>query len=325
MSDTSPILGIPWERVEADPVLPSDHNTVAHYLEHTIGNVLLGKLVEDGLINRDPDQCVIDTSTGRIARPDAGEPIVGVIRGRGFSMSSGLEVSGTANGGGTTYLTSSSLSEEDDFWVSAWVIITSGANNGAVREVTAYDQTQGRIEWSAPLGSAITSGDKFVVSFFYIQGLTNGTTNYVFGRTMGRTTRDGIIQWVASTSSSPAEGDILVASMVLDAAGNVTSANNAPYGHDRNLWTGAGAVHTVRFSGTISGLESGAFVDITIPHTKLILFGPISLTLDSELFSYSILETHDAESIKVRVTNDGNYAGTVSYSGYRMGRKWVYL
>lgn len=321
----SPILGLPDDREEGDQNPPSDHNALVDYDENSVARVLLHFLAEDGLINRDVIVCTIDEATGRIAAPPADEPIIGLLYGRGFYMGSDMEAGGTATGGTTTSLTTNSLVQGDDFWNGARVVFQTGANAGRVRLVDDYALVTGTLEWEDALPVAVQAGDTFTVTFFYIQDLTVNALNYVFGRVSGRTTRDGIIQWVASTSSAKLTGDILVATLSLDAGGAVVSSNNTPAGCDRNLWVGMGAVHQLEFEGELVGLAPGAYTDFYVPHSALILLGPVEFSVQTEGASYEILECCEGARFKARVTNDTSYAGTVEYSGVRWGRKKVEL
>lgn len=316
---------VPTDRVVGGPVSPSDHNIIAGYIERGLARVLLRLLIEEGIINRDPDTPTVDETTARITAPTAGDPLVGVINGNLFYMGNTHELSATTTGGGTTYLVSSSLTQADNYWLDAWVVFTSGAHAGTAVQVTASDQSEGRLTWTTDLGSAVASGTTFVVTFYYVQDLTAGALNYVFGRVTGRTTEDGLIEFVASTSSTPAAGDILLASVTLDVGGNVIATNNAPSGHDRNLWTGAGAVHQVAFSGTLTGLLPGAYTDVTIAHAAMLLLGPVDVSLGDADCSYEVTEAYRPDRIILRVTNNGSYATNVTYTGTRWGRKKIYL
>lgn len=321
MSYTSLRTGV----ATGDSVLPSDYNEVAGYIENGLARVLLRLLVEEGVINRSPDTPTVDESTARIMAPTASEPLVGVLNGNCFYMTSAHELSATATGGGTTYVTSGSLTQADDYWVDAWVIFTSGAHSGTAVQVTDFEQSSGKLTWSGALGSAVAAGTTFVVTFFYIEDKTNGALNYVYGRTTGRTSEDGLIKFVASTSGTAATGDILLASMTLDVGGSVVASDNSPTNHDRNLWAGAGAVHQIEFSGSLSGLLPGAYSDITISHSDLILFGPIEVTLSDANCTWSVSEDYKKGEFVLRITNNGSYTTNVTYSGTRWGRKKVSL
>lgn len=322
---TSDILGIPWDRETGDGAPPSDHNLLARIDENTLAKVLLNLIFERGLVNRSPNVCVVDDDNGRIEAPPSGDPIVGLIRGRAFYMGTDLELTGTATGGDTTYLDSNDFTEIDDFWNDAYVIFTSGANDGVATQITDYDLSSGRITFDA-VGTAVAADVTFIVTFFYVQSLTSGVQNWIFGRATGRTTRDGLIQWVASTSSTKAEGDILVATVTLDLAGGVVSSDNEPTDHDRNLWTGAGAVHKIEFSGTLGPLLAGAYTDVEVTHDELILLGSIkALVVVPSTCTITPIEYWDGETLTLRIQNDGSYASSVSYSGQRWGRKKVRL
>lgn len=316
---------IPQNRVTGGPRTAGDHNTMAGYLENGIARVLLRLLVEEGVVNRSPDTPVIDETTGRIALPTADEPLVGVLNGNCFYMDRNLELSGTTSGGTTTSLTCASLTQADSYWVDAWVVFTSGAHAGTAVQVTASDQSEGKLEWSAALGSAVEAGEGFTVTFFYIEDKTTSALNYVYARTTGRTTQDGLVKFVATTSGTAMAGDILLASMTLDVGGNVVASDNAPTGHDRNLWAGAGAVHQIAFTGSLASLLPGAYTDVTIEHADLLLFGPIEVTLSDANCSYEVRDHYQVDQFTLRITNNGSYASTVTYTGTRWGRKKIFL
>jgi len=325
-SATGPITGIPWERADGDPRPTEDHNILARYIEQHMARVLLNLLCEDGFINRSPDVPMVDESTGWIKVPPSGDPIVGIIYGRCFYLGADRELSGTASGGDTTYMTSNDFTEVNDFWDDAWVYFTSGANTGTAIQVTDYDLSQKRVDFDGVLGNAVQAGDDFVITFFYVQNLTAGTENWIFARPTGRTTREGLVQWVANTTGSKVSGDILAAKVTLDGGGTVVAVDEAPTGHDRNLWTGMGAVHQISFSGSVAGLAPGAYTDLEIEHDDLILLGPFTdLTVDPSTCTVTPTEYCYGDRFTLRVENTGPYVVTASYSGKRWGRKKVSL
>jgi len=319
------ILGLIDSAVDSSNVSPADNNRRAGYLERSLANVLLTSIMEDGLINRSPNVCTVDESTTRIEAPPANDPIVGLCAGRGFIMGSDRELAGTATGGTITTLVSNGLIEDDDWWNDGWIVFTSGANAGQVRQVTDYDSTDKELTWLAVLPADVQAGDTFVVTFFYIQDLASGVTNYVYGRASDRTTKDALIQWVANSTGVKLAGDILVATIDINALGNVVGSDNAPTGHDRNVWHGGAAVHQILFSGTITGLAASSYVDIVVPHAALILLGPIECTLSSDDCTWDIDDFHLGTQFTLRVTNTGSYTQTLTYSGIRWGRKKVLL
>jgi len=331
-SGTGPITGIPWDRETGDATSPEDHNLLARMNENTFAKVLMNLIFEDGFVNRSPDVPLVDEDTGWIEAPAAGDPIIGIVYGRCFYMASDLELDCTASGGDTTYVTCDALSEASDFWNDAWVIFTSGLNDGTALQVSDYDLTQKRLTLDGVLGNAAQAGDTFVLTFFYVQDLTNGSENWIFGRTATRTTRDGLIQWVANTTGTKVSGDIMAAKVTLDVAGNVVSVDEMPTGHDRSLWHGAAASHRIEFSGTVTGLLPGAYVDVDVSHSDLILLGPITgedgaaaITVSPAEACATPIEYWAMGSITLRITNDSSYTSTVTYAGERWGRKKVLL
>lgn len=329
-SDSSPLLGIRWDRGAADGaasgdlVAPEDQNRVARYLER-LARVLLYRLVEDGVINSTSDVPTVDESTARIATPPAGNPIQGTLYGRLFRMTDAMEATGTVDSGDTTYIRDTARTEDSNFWLDAFIIFTSGANSGEVRQITGFDLTTHQLTWLVPLPSSPSAGDDYSVTFYHIQDKTNGATNYVYGRALSRTARDAVIQWVANTTGDKTAGDILVATMDLDAGGNVTSSDNAPTDHDRNLWAGVGAVHQIVLSGTLLSLPGGSYVDVVLSHSALILLGPIEVFVDDADCEITVLQWYEPDSLTIRVTNNSAYSTDVSYEVTRWGRKKVYL
>jgi len=329
--DKSPILGLFWDRGSAaegagDVIAPEDNNRPARYLEHTVANVLLNRLVGDGIINRNPDVPTIDESTARIAVPPEDDPIIGLLYGRGFIMDSTMEQDSTADGGDTTYLVDAALTQADDYWNDAYVLFTSGTNNGQVRQVTDFESATGKAAWSAELPAAVANGDTFTITFFYIQGLTNNSVNYVYGRALGRTARDAVIQWIANTTGTKTAGDIYIGKVWLDASGNVVEVDNDPPDADRNLWTGVGGVHEIVLRGTVLNLPGGGYVDIERSHADLILLGSIELSTTDDDVAATVVNGWDKDSITFRLDNSSSYdVSSVDYTVRRWGRKKVYL
>lgn len=327
---TSPLLGLSWDRSSniegtGDIIFAEDNNCSARFLEHTVANVLLSNLVEDGIINRSPDVPVIDETTARIAVPDAGNPIIGFLYGKALIMTHGMEATATADSGDTTYLIDGARTEANGYWVDAYILFTSGLNNGQMRQVTAFDGATDKLTWVGALPVAVALGDTYTVTFFHIQSKSNNSVNYVYARSLARTPRDAVVQWVANITGIKTVGDILIAKVWLDVAGNVEEIDASPDSHDRNLWTGAGAVHLLELSGSVIGLAGGAYVDITRGHHDLILFGPVEVTISNPDISYTVIEWNRSSQVVIRLENTGAYIENLDYVIHRWGRRKIYL
>jgi hypothetical protein len=197
------------KRTFEDKVIADDVNLRNNYLEN-VGKVILHQLISGGLIYREPPTSMFDLTTNRINCPSVDDPLVGLVYGKPFIMGHDREADGVINDGGTTYLIDSSRNEVDNFWQDAFVVFTSGANEGLVRQVTSSVSATGQLNWSSALDTSVAPGDAYTVTFFYIQDITTEVLNYVYGRSLDRTTPDGVIQWVANTNGVAAEGDLYI-------------------------------------------------------------------------------------------------------------------
>lgn len=324
----STILGIAVDIATGDKVYAANQSRPNEYLENLANAVIYTLMGGGGVFNRSPDHPVIDTTNARIDVPPTADPIMGVIYGQPFIMTSAMEASGTADSGTTTELVDNARSEANDFWEYAWVIFTSGANSGSVRQVNHSVSATGTLTWTTPLASTVSAGDGYTVTFYYIQDKTNSATNYVYGRTLGNTAPDGVIQWIANTTGVKAAGDILIATMTLDSSGNVTASDNSPSGMDRDYWSGMGQVHQTELTGTVTGLAAAATVDVTRTHDDLILLGPVVVTTSDSDVTGAVASGSgwDAGSIKITFTNNGSYTvSSFTYTIVRWGRKKTYL
>jgi len=93
----------------------------------------------------------------------------------------------------------------------------------------------------------------------------------VFGRKTTRTRDDKILRWIATTSSTKLEGDIYVASMVVDLSGDISSVEYFPVEHDRHHYPWE--VSDIRTSGTLLGIPAGAEVDVFVEHAEVVNMG----------------------------------------------------
>lgn len=321
MSPT-PLLGLTADVGTGDDVDPDHNNRPANFLE-VLAGVLVSRLIGAGLLDYGVTGLEIDEATARVAVPEAGEPIVGVIAGKFFSLSQSCEASGTADSGGsTTTLVDAALTADiEDFWADAYVIFTGGANEGSVRKVLGFEVASKTLSWEDPLAHPVGAGDTYVVTFFHISGLTSGATNYVYGRATSRTTPFGVLTWVANTTGTKASGDILVAKVTLDENGDVVGVDLNPEGADRCLVAGMGQVHEIVVKAAIEDLEAQATATITHEHDELMLLGPITIEVDKEEASVVVVDGISPNSLTIAVTNGSEYTlPEVNYTITRKGR-----
>ena len=300
----------------------SDWNNFVKYADFGLARVLVELLTPNGIVTAEINQLQIDELTGRIAVPS--DAIVGVINGQFIYMDDTREHDGTASGGSTTTAVDLALSEADDFWLGAYIIFTSGDNAGAVREISGFSQTHQRLAWADALPSTVNVGDEFVVTFYYVQDLTDDDENYVYGRATSRTGRDQTVEWVANTTGTPAAGDIFVATVTLDALGDVTSSDNSPEDADRVLYPGIGAHDVLVLEGSVENVPPAGEVVLTRSHDYLLYRGGLRFVL-TEDFSMVVNEAWKPDEVQFTITNDGSYDETCAYTCYVEGRKRRYL
>lgn len=328
MSDaTTEKLGLQYDIELSDAFEPSVINNLSLVLEKAFATGLLANLMEDGVINRDPLVGGIDSSTGRIEVPSLNSPLVGFINGKAFIMTQAYETTGSVDSATTTSVVDTSLpGGEDDYWNDAWIIFTSGTESGSVRQISDYDDTQHQLVWSNPLGSAPSAGDTFVVTFYYVDGYTDGTTNYVYGVERDTTAIDGKIAFEARTDSDVLTGEVLLGEVVLDGSGNPTSVDNTIDEADRNLWYGAGAIDYREGTVTLSWSKvDGTGVDVTITHDSYLLRGAVDVELDDSTCSWSIVDASQRDRTTVRVLKEGTTSGSVTITLKIWGRILQYL
>jgi hypothetical protein len=319
------VLKLPID-VGIDTLIDPDHtNRPNGYLEN-LAVVLVQSLCGSGIINRGVLSLPVDANTGRLAVPDPANPVVGIINGQFFVLGNDREASGTVASGDMGQLVDGGRAEAPGFWQDAWVVFTSGANAGQTRKVTSSDPQSHILTWGTPLAAPVQAGDGYVVSFFYIQGLTAGALNYVYGRASDSTAPLGVVQWVANTTGTKAAGDILVATVTLDANGAVVDQDESPDGVDRWFYPGAGQVHEIDLAGTLENLAPAASVTIERTHDELILLGPISAQVDNPKCSLVIVDGWQPDRVVFCVTNNDSYpVSSVSYAVTRKGRKLMVL
>lgn len=306
-------LGLHWNLTTNDTMDPDALNNVSLVLEKAFATGLLTNLMENGVITRENIVGGIDESTGRIERPSLGEPLVGLVNGKAFIMTNAHEAEGSVDSATTTTLVDTGLPGDNGFWVNAWVVFTSGDNDGIARQVTDYDDTNHELSWSSPLDTAPSAGDTFVVTFYYVQDYTAGATNYVFVVERSATPTEGKIGFEARTDSEKLSGDVLLGKVVLDADASPTSVDNEIDDADRNLWYGAGAVDYRKGYVTLEwDAIEGTGVDLTITHDIYLLRGAIDVSLDDSDCSWEVRDASQNDRTTVRILKEASTADTVT-------------
>lgn len=303
----------------------ADWNNLVKFVDNGLAQVLVQNMMADGLITDDTDPLQIDESTGRFSAPSGASVVAGLVAGRAFYMDSSRESSGTVVTGATTYITDTGLIAANDFWNGAYIIFTSGTYSGQVRLISDYDSSTNKLTWATPLAGAPAADDTYVVTFYYIQNLTNSALNYVYGSVSSRTPSDQLIQWVANTTGIKPASSILVATVTLDGSGVVTASDNNPTDADRVVYKGIGAHDVITLTGTITPLAAGGSSQITRSHAYLLYRGGIRYTLGNENLSITMDQAWEPDSITFTISNDASYSINVSYTIYVEGWKRRYL
>jgi len=313
---TDGLLGVHIDRDTSDAPLADDHNELARWLT-VICRTLIGGPLEEGFLHG--GHPTIDTTTGRVS---AGT-LIGFAGGRPIYMTSELEKSSSAANGTTTSLTDSNLYGEDDFWVGAWVTFTSGSNSGESRQITGYDSATATLSWDTPLSNSVSTGDGYVVSFFYVQDILVDGTRYVFARSLQKTIYYAAgspspvyapAEFVARSSSTPASGEVLIATVTVS-GGSITAATAA----GNKLYSHMGQWTQLSGSGTALSVPPGSYIDVTISHDQLAQLGGITVSCDSP-HTITVIEHWKDDEFKVRITNEDSYSRDINFTWTRAGR-----
>lgn len=307
-----------------DYISSADWNNIVKFMGEGLARLIAKTMLSDGIITREDNPLCVDDATGRFLCPSSGEVVAGFIGGQMFWMDDTMEMVSTATGGNTVTLVDTSFTQVDDFWKYAWLICTSGTNNGLVRQITGFDATTGTLSWSSPLTAAVTAGDTYVVTFYYIQGLTDNDDNYIYGRALAITPEGFIIQWVSNTTGVKAAGDIYVADLTLT-SGVVSLYNDSPAGSDRVLYPGVGSHDVETLTGTISNLAAGGTTELTLSHEYLLYRGGITVTLSNANFTYTVDEYYKPDEVVISVTNSAGYTDSTTYTVEIAGRQRRYF
>ena len=307
---TDTITGLYLERTGG--IVPvEDHNVPAHLIARIVQ--MLGLLTPNGIAARNPAACQFNSSTKRITAPASADPLVAIVEGLPVWMDDSVEETGTASSGTVTSLIDASLETADNnYWVTAWVVWLTGANAGLARQVSVFTNSTHQLEWVTPLPLAPSNGDTYVVTFCYVSGLTDDATNYIYLVRGTKTARNGLAYFSANTTGVAPSGGLLVATAVLDSGGTCTSVNNAPTGAARNLYPLMGRYDdTVQSVVTLDSIEAGAYADYYATHSQMAARGGLETSVDDANCTVTVLETHEDDRVKLRVTNSsGSYAAT---------------
>jgi hypothetical protein len=303
---------------------PHAEANLVRQIEINTALVLYQSLIQDGIINCDPERATFDQTTNRILKPSADAPIVGKIYRSPLYMDASMEVTGAVLSATTGNLTDSGLTGADAFWVNAYVIFTSGTYLGQVRRVTAYESSLHRLSWTAPLAGIPAAADTFVVTFFHVTGLTNSVLNYILARSGADTISRGIVEFHAVTTLVVPDGELYLSTATLNGSGVCTASDDGPFGCSRDLWTGMGASSVLSGSGTIEGLGAGLYVDVPVTHDELLNRGDLDVTADSTSVDVSVTEHHRTTEFTVRFTNEASYTLDFGYDWTRRGRMKAY-
>lgn len=316
------VLGLITQAETGDRPPATEYNRRANFLLGLF-QVFLQNVVEDGILRNDPERCGYYYYTNRITRPSESLPIMGLVGGYPMLMGNNMEADGTVSTASTTALIDAGLGGADDFWVRAYILFTSGVNDGQVRRVEAFDATTKQLTWDTALGTAPSPGDTYTVTFFYVTDLTVAATNYIFARKGSDTVDRYIMEFYASTSATPQTNEILVSSAVLDGSGSCISFDDHPTGVARDLWTGVGSYKELTGSGTVEDLAASASVQVTVSHDQLLFLGGLNIELETGYYVYGSIvvdEHHKDDEFKFTITNDSGSPVTFNYTWSRNGR-----
>ena len=144
-------LQLPYDKVPGDLTYADDNNRFALYLENTVANVLLSKLIGNGLIQRDEPTAEVDATTGRITRPEVGSAIAGVLDGKAILMGGELEQTGTVGAILPPHLWTSTSRPPTITKLVLSSSSTSGDYDGQAVQVDSWSSSQANITWDTPL------------------------------------------------------------------------------------------------------------------------------------------------------------------------------
>jgi hypothetical protein len=70
------------------------------------------------------------------------------------------------------------------------------------------------------------------------------------------------------------------------------------------FWSGMGGSTVLRGSGTISGLASESYVDVTIAHDEFVQYGDLSVTVTADHITAEVIAHYRALEFTVRFSNN---------------------
>ena len=320
--DTTPILGLDTNATTGDHPTYAGANRASGTLESWASTIL--PLIQDGILTCNPARCVWDATHNRILRPSSGAPILGKLGNFAIYMDTSLEADGTVLAATANYLTDASLTGTLNYWVNAYVIFTSGAQAGQVRQVNSYDPATHRLGWNTALPDAPAASDTYTVTFYYVTGLANGAVNYVSAQPGPDTITRGIVQFYAALSGTLPAGNLLLLTATLDSGGSCTAHDNGPLGCNRNLWLGIGGSHLLSGSGTITGLAGDASTSVEIDHDELLNRGDLNVTTDNPNVTVTVTDHSRTTQFTVQFANTASYPVDFEYSWTRRGLLLLY-
>ena len=301
----------------------STWNNLVKSLDQGLLRVLAGTLLSQGLIINSSGEPEIDETNNRFTAP-AGT-VAGVIDGVFFYLDNTHEIDTIATGGSTTTASNSAFTYGANFWKDAYIIFTSGTNDGAVRQVTAYDSATGKVTWSTPLVAAVAAGDTYTLTFYYISGLTNNTLNYVYGQLITRSPYDNVIKFVANTTGTKPASSILLSTITLNSSGVATASDNAPAGADRSLYCNMGGYDVLTYSALVEDVPATSYTDVEVTHSFLLYRGGITVEVDDGNCTVEPIEYYKSDKTKIRISNPTGSPIDTTYTLTVSGRVREYL
>jgi hypothetical protein len=152
-----------------------------------------------------------------------------------------------------------------------------------------------------------------------ITGLVNGETNHVCAATDSGSAPEGTVAFFAQLGPTPPAGAVSLGTLTLDVSGEVTNADSAAPGVDRNCYRLE--VRTLSGSGSVEAVPPGATVTVVVDHTSegaLRLLGPVEVDV-SEGFTGTVTVWHEGTRFEIQLTNNGSSEAEAEYSWRRTG------
>jgi len=312
------VTGLALQRSTAT-IDPNDHNVLASLRARD--GAMLRTLTPSGIVAAGAARCTLDSTNKRVTVPDSDAPILALVNGIWVDMGVECHEAGSVDSGTAALLTDTGLSPaSDNFWKYAWVVFTSGVNIGLARQVSSYNATLHQLNWDSDLPSALSAGDTFVVTFFYVEDVENGDTNYVFMSLSAITAQYGIAEFYANTTGTgDSDYDLLISTMVVSAAGVWSAVDNSPTGTARKLYPVVGRYDPVQSVTIHSDVPAAGTVNFYATHDQMAYIAGLEVSLSDENFSYTIEEHYEDDRVRMTITNGGSYVTTVTVTLTRKG------